>query len=418
MTRLWIGVVLGVCMHVVQADTSTDDEALALANRTVDTQVTGSGLRMFAEGGVIHGVDASGAREGGVVTLDLRAEVRLASATVLVLSDRFDRRLHPAAPMERSEVNALREAYVDWRSSPVLSARAGRINLRKGVAYGYNPTDFFRTRALRSTTSIDPDAIRNNRMGVVGVQGLGVWEGGAASVMVAPRLADTPDASPFSLDLGSTNSRAQALLTLTKDIGSFKPEFILLVKEQQSPQFGLNLTGLIGQSTVAYVEWSGGRGRSMRAVALDLSERDRFRQRATVGLNYTTASKLSLTAEASYNGAGFDASGWRALQSQGSEALTAVLLLARDTLDPPSRQSWFFRAVWKDFGLARLDLSAFLRLSRADRSQQRWAELRYRVGPSDEVYAQLQHNRGAAGSVYGSAGPTTVVGAFYRHYFF
>ena len=43
----------------------------------------------------------------------------------------------------------------------------GRINVRGGPGYGYNPTDFFRDGSLRVITSADPFALRQNRMGSV-----------------------------------------------------------------------------------------------------------------------------------------------------------------------------------------------------------------------------------------------------------
>ena len=54
------------------------------------------------------------------------------------------------------DINTLKEAYLSWQAQPDRVADLGRINARNGVALGYNPTDYFRAGALRSTVSIDP----------------------------------------------------------------------------------------------------------------------------------------------------------------------------------------------------------------------------------------------------------------------
>ena len=48
-----------------------------------------------------------------------------------------------------------------------IEVLTGRINVRNGAALGYNPTDFFRSGALRSVVSIDPNSLRENRLGTV-----------------------------------------------------------------------------------------------------------------------------------------------------------------------------------------------------------------------------------------------------------
>jgi hypothetical protein len=43
----------------------------------------------------------------------------------------------------------------------------GRINVRNGVALGFNPTDFFKTGSLVDQASLDPTVVRLNRLGTV-----------------------------------------------------------------------------------------------------------------------------------------------------------------------------------------------------------------------------------------------------------
>jgi hypothetical protein len=97
------------------------------------------------------------------------------------LADRFD---------TAQEIGTLKEAYVSWQPHSSLLLDAGRINGRQGVAFGYNPTDFFRSDAIRSVVSIDPNSLRDNRLGTVMLRGQQLWDSGALSVVYAPRLTD------------------------------------------------------------------------------------------------------------------------------------------------------------------------------------------------------------------------------------
>ena len=414
----WVGLILALLLHSVQAQESADDLALQLADNTAHAIGPRPAWRAFAEAGVQRSSNSELADEGAVAGIDLRADVRLTTDLNFIFSDRYDRYFRVFPSGQNKEVNSLRELYFDWRATPHTSAQWGRINLRQGVATGYNPSDFFRARALRSAPSIDPEALRTNRLGVVALAVQNLWASGAANVILAPRLADAPSTRPFGLDVGSTNAAHQALLTLTQEITpEFKPQVSALWRENSQPQFGLNLSTLMGHSTVARLEWSGGRGLSMRAAALGTPEDVRFFHRAALGLTTTTENKLSLTAEYVYNGSGFSAAGWQALQAGGPSAIGSVLLLARDRIDPPSKQNWFFHATWKDLLQPHLDLSAFARLSEADQSRQTWLELRYRLSATSEIYAQYQENKGAPGSVYGSTGVSSIYSAFFKYYF-
>ena len=78
-------------------------------------------------------------------------------------------------------------------------------------------------------------------------------------------------------------------------------------------QVGFNLNGLLNDATVAYVEWSGGRSRSLLSQALNSADDTSFRNRLATGMTYTTSDKLSLTLEYEYNGAGLDQAAWENL---------------------------------------------------------------------------------------------------------
>ena len=109
------------------------------------------------------------------------------------------------------EIATFKEAYLSWQPNVNLLLDAGRINGRQGVAYGYNPTDFFRSDAIRALVSIDPNSLRDNRLGTVMWRVQQLWTGGALSATYAPRLTDRASASPF----GASSSFPFAAATAT-----------------------------------------------------------------------------------------------------------------------------------------------------------------------------------------------------------
>ncbi|MFX5922309.1 hypothetical protein ABTE55_19205, partial [Acinetobacter baumannii] len=82
----------------------------------------------------------------------------------------------------RDIVNDLREAYVSWRGTGETFADAGRINLKSGVALGFNPTDYFRTNAVDIYVSNDPTVLRDNRLGTLMARAQVVREIGAVTL--------------------------------------------------------------------------------------------------------------------------------------------------------------------------------------------------------------------------------------------
>jgi hypothetical protein len=160
----------------------------------------------------------------------------------------------------------------------------------------------------------------------------------------------------------------------------------------------LNVSALLGDATVLFGELSTGRGPSMMSQAEGRSEPKRRHQRAAVGLTYTTAFNLSLTAEFDYNGAAPSRSEWDTL-----DPLRRPILLnfAQRSQELPVRHAVFLYATWKDALVRRLDLSAFMRRETMTRSRMHWLEARYRWDRVD-LSLQWQQNSGSDESVFGS----------------
>ncbi len=64
-------------------------------------------------------------------------------------------------------MNDFREAYIEWRLADQTYLALGRINLKSGIALGYNPTDYFKTRTVSEPLSADPTVLREDRLGTV-----------------------------------------------------------------------------------------------------------------------------------------------------------------------------------------------------------------------------------------------------------
>jgi len=394
-----------------------DAAALKLADQAVAAAPAGGDWRVFSElGWSDSALRAGGVNRAGRLSIDLRYDKAFAERWRVVFADRLDSRWqdHPAAHID---VNTLKEAYLSWQARPDLIADGGRINVRNGVAYGYNPTDYFRAGAVRSIVSIDPSSLRENRLGSVMLRGQALWAGGSFTALASPKLADAPSDAAYNADLGATNRRDRWLLAASQKISeALNPQVLLYGGEGESAQLGLDLTALLNDATVAHVEWSGGRAPSLLSQALRLPEDTAFRSRLATGLTYTTPTKLSLTLEVQYNGAGLDEAGWDALRRGPPQAYGAYRSYVGSLQDPPTRRRIYFRAFWQDALLNHLDLTAMTTYDVVDASRQVWVEARYhwtRV----EVALQWQRNGGAPGSDYGALPERRVWQALARVYF-
>lgn len=140
-------------------------------------------------------------------------------------------------------------------------------------------------------------------------------DGGSITAIHAPKLEPAPSDKPFSADFGSTNNRDRWMISGSKQFSdNFNPQFLLFGGTGQSVRAGANVSALLNQATVGYVECSGGSARLLYADITGAKDSTSFRQRVSTGLTYTNASKMSLTSEFEFNGAGLGKSEWAALQ--------------------------------------------------------------------------------------------------------
>ena len=335
---------------------------------------------------------------------DVRAEWRLGNEVGLIYSGRVNLRAEDYLnfPSHENVTNDLREAYASWEPLEQTFVDAGRINLKSGVALGFNPTDFFKTRAVVEPVSVDPVVLREDRLGTLMLQVQRVWRAASLTVAYAPAVASRSpiysDVNLHSFDpmFDRTNAQDRFLLKGSVDIGDrFSPEW-LAYHENGRTRWGLNLTASVSQAVVAYAEWSGGPRPSLvedalrfgRATGtlppgardpLNADPHERFRNELAAGASYATVvPKITFNLEFNYNQAGLSGTDWNnwfraGRGTAGSSPIAGELWYIRDyALDqqePISRSSIFLRADWVDAFVPKLELSGFVDTDALDGSQ-------------------------------------------------
>lgn len=421
--RLYAGAALLVALVAAHAhaqeSAQSDMGALELADTVSIPTARGGDLNAFIEIAVGTVRQRYGLPQENTerASLDLKLDKTLSPGWRLLISDRLDI-YSDNQPGSSSTVNTLREAYASWQASDSWILDFGRINVRNGVAIGYNPTDFFRTGALRSVSSIDPASLKKNRLGSVMLRGQTLWDSGSLTALFSPKLESQPNDASFNVDLGATNNANRWLLSLgTRLAENFNPQWMLFGEDHGDPQLGVNLTGLLNDATVAYAEWSGGRNRSLRSQALGTQEDEAFRSRLAAGLTYTTDNKMSYTLEYLYNGSAMSAGEWDALRKGSPLAYLQYRTVAQDIQDLVTKEALFFYGTWHDAMIYQLDLTTMVRYNVADRSKMSWLEARYHWDHADFA-VQWQLNSGRALSEFGALPQRRilrVVGAYYFH---
>lgn len=335
------------------------------------------------------------------LSLDFRRVWTLAPGWRVGLSNRLDQQ-RTIDDGDRSTTNSLREAYVSWQQtgdSP-WAVDAGRLQWRNGPAFGFNPTDFLRQGALRTLTTADPIALRENRLGTVMLRVQKLWADGAVSVALAPKIDDEPSSGSFSPDFGSTNAENRLLATWSPRLGEqVSGQLLWLAERGQSPRLGASGTALVGDAVVAFAEWAGGRQEDGFAALAGRSTAPHWRNQLAVGATVSLPGQLAVTLELDYNGAAPSRDIWRAAASD--PVLQARHLgAAAFAQDSASRHAWMLYATKKALFINALDATALLRRNQDDGSWFAWVELRHHWRQAD-LALQWQRSQGRAASEYG-----------------
>jgi len=405
----------------------SDMDALNLADKVNVEPESRSAWKIFAEAAYGSALQQStdSSQEGHRLSLDAEFDKSLAPGWRAVFADRLDMNWPAQAigPIKgTTSINTFKDAYLSWQAQPDMILDFGRINVRYGVATGYNPTDFFKSGALRSLVSFDPVSLKENRQGSVMLRAQKLWADGSVTALFSPKLTDTPDYSGFDPDWHATNNQNRVLLALSqKFTDNLNPQFLLYKEDGASAQLGFNLTSLVNDATVAYIEWSGGRSPSLLSQAFGMQgqpsmDDEAFRNRVSAGMTYTTSNKISLTAEYQYNGAGLDRESWDALGQGPLPAYGAYRNWVQFQQDLPTKPAALLYGKWQDAGINHLDLSVMERFDAADYSRLSWAEARYHLSHA-EFALQWQRIQGSAVSDFGAQPQLRLWLAVLRYYY-
>ena len=322
-------------------------------------------------------------------SLDGRHDWTLGDDVTASVSDRFNLYAGSglAIPSRQDFRNDFREGYLTWEAAPQKYLEVGRINVKNGVALGFNPTDFFKTRTLLDQASEDPSVLREDRLGTVMVRGQTLFADGSVSLVFAPKL--TAQSAVYtgtmpSLDpmIDRTNGDDRLLVTGRYNLIPEVSSELLLEHASGQTRIGANFSRPIGDAIVAYAEWAGGRQPSLITAAerygretgtlpatapdpLFAGSGQGFKNDVALGGSWTGPEKITVNLEYHYHQAGFSGQDWRHWFAAGAAApalageLWYLRAYAEDQQEPMSRQQMFLRADWTDAFVSNLELSAF-----------------------------------------------------------
>jgi len=364
-------------------------------------------------------------------SLDVVVEWRPWKRLALRLSDRANVVEQDGLALSSRQTfsNNLREAYVTWEPARNLYLEAGRINVRNGVALGFNPTDFFKTRTLVGQASLDPSVLRQNRLGTLMLRAQQIWNGGSASVAFAPKVADpspVAQSDPLGVDprFYATNAAFRLLCTVGFDAADLAPQ-LFAYAEQYRSKVGLDLTRPIGDAIVAYAEWAGGPEATLAAranaygvetgtlpaatpILPPASAARRFRNDVAAGASWTIATALTLNLEYHFHESGFAHDDWRQWFDLGgaSPALAGPLWFVRgyalDQQEPVAQHQAFVRLDWPNALVNHLGLGAFAFVDLLDGSVLAQGSATYFLSDAWTIAAYGTANLGAARTERGS----------------
>ena len=324
--------------------------------------------------------------------------------------------------------NDFREGLLSYEVFPRTYLEAGRINLKNGTALGYNPTDFFKTRTMVDIASIDPLALKEDRLGTVMIKGQRFWDNGSLTLAFAPKLQTetplltTPTAS-FNPLFGQTNSANRFLASLSYDIAGLSPQALIFF-DNIGTHVGVSLSRVMSSSIVAYVEWAGVREANLtnRAIACgketgslpngvpivpQSNSNVTFQNDLALGFSWTGSSKLTINLEYHYHQAGFngtDFNHWLSLGSANSALAREVWFIrqyAVDQQEPLLQHEFFVRFDYPDVIPSKLNLGAVAFISPYDGSVLAQASAQYFLSRKLTLGAYLS---GALGSVRSGQG--------------
>lgn len=317
--------------------------------------------------------------------------------------DAYDRRLAALGGTYKRSAS-LQELYGQFTPSPQASLQVGRINIREGSAFSFNPTDVYRANSVKMFVNPSPMVTRESRQGTWGARGQWTYAGGSLSLTYSPKLSSPHPSRAWGLDNGLTNP-AHSLFGVWSHSLSESANAKLMAFKASDGRWQLASTGsaLATQALTLHYEVAHGRmpslaepGVGSTAAVMD----SRTGTQAALGGTWTTG-KWSWTLEHAYNGlAVSDATFARAATLQPDWAYS-YLSSAEQLQTLSARRHWFLYVSRPDLFMPQLDLKAFVRANPGDDGLMAWVELRKKLSPSLDLSYQWLGTHGSRDAMLG-----------------
>ncbi len=361
---------------------------------------------------------------------DLVADWAARASLKLTLSDRVDlvAQEHQTWWSRSTAHNELREAYASWQPRTRLYLEAGRINVRNGVALGFNPTDVFRARTLVGQASLDPSVLSRNRLGTAMVRAQAIGERGSLSLIYAPKLFEPSPlgGNPVGVDprLDATNAANRVLASASGNAGDLSVQALVYLERRRS-KVGLSLTRPLGASVVAYAEGTLGYEADLITRATEYGRQTGTlppgapppipadpslgaRGDVAAGASWAIAGRLTLNLEYHFHQGALDADDWARWFAAGranpllAPELWYIRGYAAAELEPVSQHNAFVRVAWPNAGADNLEVDGFAFVNLRDGSTLNQVTASYAMSDRWTFMLSLSANLGTAQSERGS----------------
>lgn len=291
----------------------------------------------------------------------------------------------------------VQELALTTRATDWLDVDVGRINVRNGVATGFNPTDWFKVNSLVTADSFDVVDRREDRLGTFVVQSVLHSEAGVLQAGFRPEIEShggdwTSDRDVIGLGLDRTNPRSALYAKYTPTLGQNLSVTAGTLLEREQPGLGFEASAALSDELVVFAEWFGQWRRDLAGEAFARGDLNgdaaaglgnaggrSFQNQLAVGATWSLPfgmvgnEDIALTAEYHFNQAGLSGSQldqwFDAFEDEEASPgeLWSTRGLAGVRQEPLTQHQLFFRFAWTDV-TDDIDLGAIAFVSPQDGS--------------------------------------------------
>ncbi len=311
----------------------------------------------------------------------------------------------------------------------------GRINIREGVARGYNATDYFKGGGL-IFDSLIPSERRENRLGTLLVQSTLFLDRTTLKMLYAPRISVKKnkiwsDKEKVGLLLDTTNYKDRASLYMDLKLYDGLSSSWILHHNEEGLNVGLNLSFAV-DNWIFYNECNlkhAQKSISKSIEALRLSEavkkvfdaEQNYIYQGSLGLSYTSDNNIVSTIEYIINSGGMDKLSWnRYFELQDNKAFKNQLLAIRkhhQVNEEQISQETLFTQININALKPGVDMHLLAFINPQDTSALGQIEMQYSAQKDLIISLSARRMFGQGESEYGSFGRALTMVAKFEYYF-